>query len=362
MANFDSLLRPNLQGARAYGAPSAAGKLGLNVNENPYSLSKNQRERLLSALSVALTAINRYPDRELWSLRDSLASYASESRPSAHFSPQQVWAANGSNEILMQVLQAFGGPEKNVLGFGPTYSMHSTIAQITQTGWINGGLEAGFQLGTDHVLAQIREFRPEIVLLCAPNNPTGTPISLDTIRLAYEETQGLVLVDEAYVEFRPPGTPTAAELLPGRERLLIARTLSKAFSFAGGRVGYLLADQAAIEALQLVRLPYHLSSLTQAAAVAALEERVEILKTVEKICFQRERLLAELPELGYSALYSEANFVLFGGIEDSSKLFNDLFDHGIVVRDVGISNHLRVTAGTESETTSFLETLAKLKK
>jgi len=355
-------LRPNLRGATVYGAPTASGKVGLNVNENPYSLGEEQRGRLLRALDMALTTINRYPERDLLRLRDSLASYASESGPSAHFSPRQVWAANGSNEILMQVLQAFGGPGKSVLGFGPTYSMHPTIAQITETGWNDGGLEAGFQLGTDHVLAQIRKFGPDIIFLCAPNNPTGTPISLETIRLAYEETKGLVLVDEAYVEFRPSGTPTVADLLPGRERLLVARTLSKAFSFAGGRVGYLLADDAAIEALQLVRLPYHLSSLTQAAAVAALEERGEILKTVEKICIQRDRLLAELPKLGYSTFYSEANFVLFGGIEDSSKLFRDLSNQGILVRDVGIRNHLRVTAGTESETTSFLETLAKLKK
>ena len=185
-------------------------------------------------------------------------------------------------------------------------------------------------------------------------------MSLSTIEAAYDATSGIVLVDEAYVEFLPEGTPTASQLLAGRERLVVSRTMSKAFAFAGARVGYLLADPAVIDAMRLVRLPYHLSALTQAAAVAALAYRETMLTMVADIRAQRDRLLRELPQLGHPALYSEANFVLFGGVSDPHALFESLLEHDILVRDVGIPHHLRVTAGTEEETSFFLETLAKL--
>jgi histidinol-phosphate aminotransferase len=225
---------------------------------------------------------------------------------------------------------------------------------------VEGVRDADYTLTPETVVAEIERTAPDLVFFCAPNNPTGTPVSLDTIAAAYEATSGVVLVDEAYVEFLPPGSKTASTLLAGRERLVVSRTMSKAFAFAGARVGYLLGDPAVIDAMRLVRLPYHLSALTQAAAVAALAHADTMLAMVSDIRAQRDRLLHELPRLGYSTLDSHANFVLFGQVADTQAVFQGLLAQGILIRDVGIPHHLRVTAGTKDETTVFLDALAKL--
>lgn len=361
MASLDDLpLRDDLRGKKAYGAPMVPVRYALNVNENTHPVPDSVRSAILESLGHALENINRYPDREFTVLRESLATYASESHQGDEITPDMVWAANGSNEVLQHVLQAFGGPGRSLLGFPPTYSMHPIIAESTGTTWIPGRRNEDFTLSTESVVADIETHRPDLVFFCAPNNPTGTPVSVDTIAAAYDATSGVVLVDEAYVEFLPEGTLTASQLLPGRERLVVSRTMSKAFAFAGARVGYLLADPAVIDAMRLVRLPYHLSALTQAAAVAALSHRATMLTMVADIRAQRDRLLAELPKLGYPVAYSEANFVLFGGVADPHTTFESLLEHDILVRDVGIPHHLRVTAGTNEETSFFLETLAKL--
>ena len=361
MASLDDLpLRADLRGKKPYGAPMVPVRYALNVNENTHPVPDTVRAAILESLAVALEDINRYPDRDFTVLRESLATYASESHHGDSIRPEMVWAANGSNEVLQHVLQAFGGPERSLLGFPPTYSMHPIIAESTGTTWISGAREKDFTLSTESVVADIAIHQPDLVFFCAPNNPTGTPVSLETLEAAYDATPGIVLVDEAYVEFLPEGTRTASQLLAGRERLVVSRTMSKAFAFAGARMGYLLADPAVIDAMRLVRLPYHLSALTQAAAVAALAHRKTMLTMVADIRLQRDRLLRELPALGYPTLYSEANFVLFGGVSNPHALFERLLEHDILVRDVGIANHLRVTAGTEQETSFFLETLAKL--
>ena len=361
MASLENLpLRSDLRGKKPYGAPMLPVRYALNVNENTHPVPDTVRASILESLGAALETINRYPDREFTALRDSLAKYASESHHGDPITSDMVWAANGSNEVLQHVLQAFGGPDRSLLGFPPTYSMHSIIAESTGTAGVSGRREQDFSLTAESVVADITTHQPDVVFFCAPNNPTGTPVSLSTIEAAYDATSGIVLVDEAYVEFLPEGTPTASQLLAGRERLVVSRTMSKAFAFAGARVGYLLADPAVIDAMRLVRLPYHLSALTQAAAVAALAHRETMLTMVADIRAQRDRLLRELPQLGHPALYSEANFVLFGGVSDPHALFESLLEHDILVRDVGIPHHLRVTAGTEEETSFFLETLAKL--
>jgi histidinol-phosphate aminotransferase len=335
-------------------------RYALNVNENTHPIPETVRLAISEAVAEALTTINRYPDREFVALRKALADYANSSGSSVGIDADQVWAANGSNEVLHHVLQAFGGPGRTVLGFPPTYSMHPIIAESTGTRWVAGARDDGYALSPDTVVAAIKETSPDVVFLCAPNNPTGTPVDLDTIVAAYDATPGMVLVDEAYVEFLPDGVGTAQDVLPGRERLIVSRTMSKAFAFAGARVGYLLGDPGVMDALRLVRLPYHLSALTQAAAVAALAHKDTMLQMVDEIRNQRDRLLSELPKLGYSVHDSHANFVLFGGVDDVSHTFEALLQHDILVRDVSIPHHLRVTAGTKEETTYFLHALAKL--
>ncbi|WP_104127231.1 histidinol-phosphate transaminase [Cryobacterium sp. Y57] len=351
----DLPLRTNLQGLTPYGAPQLHVPVALNVNENTHPIPDAVAQDILASLAEAIHSVNRYPDREFTALREALALYLG-----AGLTADNIWAANGSNEVLQQVLQAFGGPGRTLLGFAPTYSMYSILASGTDTTWIPGARDADFELSPVTAVSEVTRINPNIVFLCSPNNPTGTPLSLDTIAAVYDATDGIVVVDEAYAEFAPAGTPSAVTLLPGRERLLVSRTMSKAFAFAGARVGYLAADPAVTDALRLVRLPYHLSALTQAAANAALAHSAEMLAMVDDIRGQRDRLVVELARLGYSPHRSWSNFVLFGGVADPRETFEALLAEGILIRDVGIAGHLRVTAGSENETSQFLEALGRL--
>jgi len=349
----DLPIRDDLRGLKPYGAPQEHVRVQLNVNENTHPIPEAVATDIVTALAAAVLGANRYPDREFTELRESLAAYLDHG-----LTEDNIWAANGSNEVLQQVLQAFGGPGRSVLGFPPTYSMHSIIASGTGTRWVTAERDPGYELSPATVVEAIRREQPDIVFLCSPNNPTGTALSLETILAAYDAAPGILLVDEAYAEFQEGDT--ALTLLEGRPRLLISRTMSKAFAFAGARLGYLAADPAVTDALRLVRLPYHLSAFTQAAAVAALAHAPEMLATVDDIKRQRDRMIAALPELGYTPLPSAANFVLFGGVENPRAVFDELLENDIIIRDVGIPNHLRVTAGSDAETTIFLDALARI--
>ena len=351
----DLPIRNSLKGRTPYGAPQLHVPIALNVNENSHRIPEEVAIDVVSRLAEAVLHINRYPDREFTALREKLAGYLGHNLTS-----EQLWAANGSNEVIQQIFQAFGGPGRKALGFKPTYSMYSLIALGADTDYIEVERADRYELTPELILEAIAEHQPDIVMLCSPNNPTGTPLSLSCIEAAYEATNGIVVVDEAYAEFSHAQEDSAVSLLPGRPRLLVSRTMSKAFAFAGARLGYLAADSAVIDALRLVRLPYHLSAFTQAAAEAALDHSEAMLATVADIQVQRDRLLIELAELGYDPYRSDSNFVLFAGVADPNVMFEALLDRGILVRNVGIPNTLRVTAGTEAETTAFLEALSAL--
>ena len=357
MTNLSDLpLRDDLVGQLPYGAPQAVVPVALNVNENTHAVPEGVARHIVESLAAAVLTINRYPDREFTELRGSLAAYLDAETPGADLTEDNIWAANGANEVL----QAFGGPGRSVLGFTPTYSMYPLLASGTGTRYIAGARDENYAVTPELAVQWIEREKPDIVILCAPNNPTGTPLYLETVEAAYAASTGIVVVDEAYFEFAPTEQKSAVSLLEGRERLLVSRTMSKAFAFAGVRLGYLAADPAVTDALRLVRLPYHLSALTQAAATAALRHAEEMLAMVDDIREQRDRIVAELPALGYTPLESWANFVLFGGVDDPHATFEALLEHDIIIRDVGIPNHLRVTAGTKAETTAFLKALASL--
>lgn len=355
MSLDDLPVRDDLRGKTPYGAPQIHVPIQLNVNENTHPVPPEVAADITRALGEALTDINRYPDREFTELREALAGYVG-----GGVTADNLWAANGSNEVLQQIMQAFGGPGRSLLGFPPTYSMYPILAEGTGTAWVTAERGPGFAITPDIAVAAIEANKPDITVFCAPNNPTGTGVGRDTIAAAYDATDGIVIVDEAYHEFMPDSEPRATELLAGRPRLLISRTMSKAFAFAGTRVGYLVAHPDAIDALRLVRLPYHLSALTQAAATTALRHAPTMLAMVDDIRTQRDRLVRELAALGYTPHASQTNFVLFGGVDDPHAVFTRLLDDGIIIRDVGIPNHLRVSAGTEAETTAFLAAMARI--
>jgi histidinol-phosphate aminotransferase len=358
-----NLLREDLRGRTPYGAPQLDVPVRLNTNENSYAVPDDVVTAIAAAVTETARHLNRYPDREFTELREALAAYL-RSQTGVGITPEQVWAGNGSNEVLLHLVQAFGGVGRTALGFTPAYSMHPIITRTTGTTWVDGlrGTPTGvFDLDAGLAVRQVREHRPHIVFLCSPNNPTGTALSLDVVQAVVEAApESLVVVDEAYAEFARPGTPSAMTLLEHRPLLVVTRTMSKAFALAGARVGYLAADPDLVDALRLVRMPYHLSDPTQAVALAAIRHDASLLATVEAIKAQRDRIVAELDTLGYPPVPSDANFVLYGGLLDAHATWQALLDRGVLVRDVGIPHHLRVTAGTPQESSTFLRAMADL--
>lgn len=360
MAELEDLpIRDDLKGQKPYGAPQLRVPVSLNVNENTHRIPEAVAVDIIGRLAAAVLDINRYPDREFLSLRQALADYLD-----CNLKVENIWAANGSNEVIQHIFQAFGGPGRAALSFVPSYSMYPIIANGTGTKFIAAQRGDRFELTPDLVRDAIVDHRPNIVMLCSPNNPTGTPVSLSCIEAAYdaltETSGGILVVDEAYNEFGGTTEVSATSLLPGRERLLVSRTMSKAFAFAGARVGYLAADPAVIDALRLVRLPYHLSGFTQAAAEGALAHVPEMLAMVDDIRYQRDRIVIALQELGLDPYRSDANFVLFGGIDNPNQVFEALLERGVLIRNVGLPGTLRVSAGTEAETTAFLSALQEV--
>lgn len=355
MAELSDLpLRDNLVDKVPYGAPQDLVPVSLNVNENTHPLPEAFIADATAALAETLRGVNRYPDREFMELRRALAGYLGHG-----LTPEQIWAANGSNEVLQQLLQAFGGPGRTLLSFTPTYSMYPLLAAGTDTDWVGVPRAADYTLNPEVVAAAIRDHAPSVVVLCGPNNPTGTKLSLETVLAAYEAFDGILVVDEAYKEF-DADSESAISLLPGRHRLVVSRTMSKAFAFAGVRLGYLAADASVVDALRLVRLPYHLSALTQAAATVAVQHADAMLATVDAIREQRDRLAAELTALGYEVHESGANFLLVGGFADPHAVFEALHAQGILIRNLGIEGHLRITAGTPEETTAVITAITAL--
>jgi histidinol-phosphate aminotransferase len=357
MTEIDQLLRADLRGQSPYGAPQLDVPVRLNTNENPHPPSPELAAEIGAAAARVALELNRYPDRDARGLRTDLAGYLA-SRTEVELSAANVWVANGSNEILQQLLLAFGGPGRCALGFEPTYSMHRLIALGTSTGWLAADRAADFTLTPEAVSDAVKSADPDVTFLCSPNNPTGTALDLDVVAAAYDAGRGLLVVDEAYAEFSR--RPSAVALLAGRPRLVVTRTMSKAFAFAGARVGYLAADPQVVDALQLVRLPYHLSALTQAAARAALARSDELLGSVEAVKAERDRIVDCLRVAGFAVVDSDANFVLFGGLADARATWQRLLDAGVLVRDVGLPGWLRVTAGTAAETARFLSVAADL--
>ncbi|MGN9907098.1 histidinol-phosphate transaminase [Phytohabitans sp. LJ34] len=348
-------IRDDLRGLTPYGAPQLDVPVRLNTNENSYPVPDAVVEAIGKALQAELRDLNRYPDRDAVALRADLAAYLGHG-----LTGERVWAANGSNEIQQQLLQVFAGPGRTALGFTPAYSMHPLLAKGTGTAWVDGYRAEDFGLSAAHAVEQVERHRPDIVFLCSPNNPTGTALDPAVVTAVLDAARGMVVVDEAYAEFARPGTPSALSVLPGHPRLVVTRTMSKAFGFAGGRLGYLAADPEVVDAVQLVRLPYHLSSLTQAAARAALAHRGALLATVEAIKEQRDRIVTTLRSRGFRVADSDANFVLYSTGGDQKKAWRELLDRGVLVRDVGLPGWLRVTAGTPAETDAFLSSVEVL--
>ena len=346
-------IRDDLAGREPYGAPQLSVRIALNTNENPYPPPPELVADITASVAQAAAGLNRYPDRDAVALREGLAAYLGHG-----LTWEQTWAANGSNEIIQQLLLAFGGPGRSALGFEPSYSMHQIIAQTTATRWIAGTRNEDFSLDAEAAASAVTEHQPDVVFLTSPNNPTGTALPLPVIEAVCAAAPGMVVVDEAYAEFARDPDGSALALLPRFPRLVVVRTMSKAFALAGARLGYLAADPAVVRALLLVRLPYHLSALTQAVASAALRHAPALLASVAAIRAERDAVVTWLREQGLAVADSDANFVLFGRFADRRATWQELLDQGVLIREVGPPQWLRVSIGTPGEMAGFRTALS----
>ncbi|WGX94639.1 histidinol-phosphate transaminase [Nocardioides sp. L-11A] len=358
-------LREELHGIEPYGAPQLDVPVQLNVNENPYGPSEACIADIAAAAAAAAATLNRYPDREFVALRTALAAYLSRDAGSGGVEPAQVWAANGSNEIMLQLLQAFGGPGRTAVSFAPTYSMYPEYARDTNTRWVAGRRADDFALDLDAARDLVRTEQPSVILLPSPNNPTGTALPPEAVGVLCEaadgdDVSGIVVVDEAYGEFRRAGVPSALELLPSYRNLVVTRTMSKAFAGAGLRLGYLAAAPEICDAIRVVRLPYHLSAVTQAVALAALDHAPELLGRVDDLRRERDALVGWLRAEGYDVADSDANFVLFGRFADRHAVWQGLLDRGVLIRETGPDGWLRVSVGTPDEMAAFRAALTEV--
>ncbi len=360
MAALDDLpLRDDLRGQVPYGAPQLDVPVLLNVNENPYPPSDSLVADVAAAVADATRTLNRYPDRDARGLRADLANYLGR-ESGVNLTVDHVWPANGSNEVMLQLLLTFGGPGRTALGFSPTYSMYPDYCRDAFTRYVTVPRDDAF--GVDPAAARdaIAEHQPAIVLLASPNNPTGTALPAETLLALLDVAPGMVVVDEAYAEFRRAGTPSALELLAEHPRLVVTRTMSKAFALAGARLGYLAASPAVVDAVQLVRLPYHLSAVTQAVARTALAHAGELQAQVALLRDERDGLVAWLRGRGHSVADSDANFVLFGHFEDRHAIWQGLLDRGVLIRETGPGTWLRVSVGTPEENAAFRAALEEV--
>jgi histidinol-phosphate aminotransferase len=342
--------RDDLALMAGYHSPQVEVAVRLNTNEAP----EPPPPAFLEALTAALAEIewHRYPDRSYTALREAIAAHHG-------VDPAQVFAANGSNEVLQTLCLAYGGPGRTVATFEPTYALHSHIARITATGVATGERTDDLDLDLDEVRRVLRDAQPAITFLCSPNNPTGMVDDEATVREVLGLVPGLLVVDEAYGQFSPW---SALELVADDVPLVVTRTYSKTWSMAAARLGYLVGPRDLVAQLDQVVLPYHLDALKQVAGRIALDFAPEMRARVAGLVEERGRLVARLQELPVDVWPSGANFVLFRPRErDGAAVWRALLERSVLVRDCSswprLDGCLRVTIGTAAEDDAFLAAL-----
>jgi histidinol-phosphate aminotransferase len=356
--DFTPPVRADLVGVAPYGAPQRSDAIALNVNENPFPPSAAMCEAIGAAARDASMHLNRYPDREAIALRAALGHYLAGDAGGV-LPAESIWAANGSNEVMHQCFAAFGGPGRHVLTFAPTYSMYPQYARDTFTEPIQGSRRADFTIDPETAMRLVGEYQPALTLIATPNNPTGTSTSVQVIADIAEAAQdGLVIVDEAYGEFRSPDVPSALTLLPSYPNVVVVRTMSKAFGLAGARVGYLAAHPSVVDALRVVRLPYHLSAVTQAVASTALDFSAALAEQIALLRRERDELARWLVDHDLEIAASDANFIMFGRFIDRDAVWQALLDRSVLIRQVEPVGWLRVSIGTPEQNAIFRHALA----
>lgn len=343
-------VRDGLQGLSGYHSPQMDVAVRLNTNESPVGPPTEFVARLTAAVSGI--AWNRYPDREATELRRALAAHHG-------VEPEQVFVANGSNEVIQTLLLTYGGTGRSVATFEPTYQLHAHLARIAGASVVNGERTADFELDPAEVRRVLVEHRPDVVFVCSPNNPTGLVDDPEHIIRLASAADHLVVVDEAYAQF---SDWSALSLVDDSRSLAVVRTFSKTWSMAAARLGYLIGPAWLVAELDKVVLPYHLDALSQVAGRLALEYDAEMRERVRTLVAERERLDAALRSLGLQVVPSGANFILFRPADGGGRrLWQGLVDRGVLIRDCSswprLDGYVRVTVGTAEENDAFLMAL-----
>lgn len=342
--------RDDLREMQGYHSPQVAARVRLNTNESPIE----PPAEFVAALADAVTDVqwNRYPDRSAHELRAAIGALHG-------VGPDNVFVANGSNEVLQAVLLAYSGAGRVVATFEPTYQLHSHIARVAGATVVHGRRNDDFTLDVAEVRRVCDESSPSVTFLCSPNNPTGMAETPDVVSTAIERTSGVVIVDEAYAQFSPH---SAMALVNDSGRLAVSRTFSKTWSMAALRLGYLIAPKWMVADLEVVTLPYHLDALKQRAGLLALDHVARMESGVRMVVAERERLMVAMQHLALTVWPSQANFILFRphGLRGSA-VWQGLLDSGVLVRNCssweGLADCLRVTVGTAEENDAFLGAL-----
>ncbi len=336
-----------------YHSPQVDVAIRLNTNEAPESPPAGFEQRVVEA--VTSLDWNRYPERRAMPLRTAIADRYGRAA-------DEVFVANGSNEVLQTLMLTFGGPGRTAAVFEPTYALHSHISRTTSTSVVEGRRTDDLRLDLDEVQRVVETAGPDVIFLCSPNNPSGLLDPPDTVERVLEmiaDTDALLVVDEAYGQFAPT---SAVPLIDDDLPLVVSRTFSKTWSLAALRLGYLLAPAWIVDELFGVVLPYHLDALKQAAGVAALGFGDEMDRRVATVVEERGRLIARLADLPVTTWDSEASFFLFrADAVDGDELWKRLVDRSVLVRNCatwpGLDGCLRVTIGTREENDAFLAAL-----
>jgi len=348
-------VRADLVALGAYHSPQVDADVRLNTNESPYPPPDGWREDLAAA--VAGIDFHRYPDRAATALRQGLAELHGVAK-------EEIFCANGSNEVLLCLLLAFAGPGRRAALFQPTYTLHSHLARLVGTEVVEGTRSSDFRIDPVEADRLLLSASPEITFVCSPNNPTGGAEPLELIEHLVARAPGLVVVDEAYGQFSPS---SALDLRAGpadTSGMAVVRTFSKTWAMAACRLGYLVADRRVVEGCEAASLPYHLSSLTQAAGLLALRYGAEMASRVAAISEERGRLSAALSQMPVESWPSDANFILFRPERrTATEVWEGLLERGVLVRDCsrwpGLDGCLRVTVGTPADNGRFLDALGE---
>ncbi len=348
-------VRDDLNAMEGYHSPQVEVEVRLNTNEAPFPPPDEFQEAFIN--EVTKVDWNRYPDRLARSLREDLASLH-------QVEPEQVFVANGSNEVLQTICLTFGGYGRTALTFEPTYAMYGQIARTTQCRVVEAQRDETFRVSLDVLERSVETEKPDLMFLCSPNNPTGTPESAEVVEAALGLSSAAVVVDEAYGQF---ADFTALDMLGAdnaSESLIVTRTFSKTWSMAGVRLGYCIAPSWILDEFQKVVLPYHLDSVKQIAGRVALRFQDQMEQRVTQIAGERRRVSEALSLMELEVWPSQANFILFRTTPrdlPGEKVWKRLLDRSVLVRNCsgwpGLDDCLRVTLGTEKENTIFLEAL-----